>query len=112
MIVETFVAAGVPVDEFIAAGGLTKNRFVMQVYADVLRRPISVIGTDQGPAVGSAIHAAVAAGCYPDVTAAAAVMGAVNPRCTSRSPQRPTATTTCSPSTAPSTTTSAGAGAT
>ena len=57
------------------AGGLLKNPFVMQVYADVLRRPLSVISSDQGPALGSAIHAAVAAGAYPDVPAAAAAMG-------------------------------------
>jgi L-ribulokinase len=75
MIVETFEAAGVPVTEVVAAGGLLKNAFLMQVYADVLRRPIAVIGSAQGPALGSAIHAAVAAGHYPDVRAAAAVMG-------------------------------------
>ncbi len=74
-IVEAFDDAGVPVEEFIVAGGLLKNRFLMQVYADVLRRPLSVIGSDQGPALGSAIHAAVAAGAYPDVPAAAAAMG-------------------------------------
>ncbi|GAA2871129.1 ribulokinase [Streptosporangium fragile] len=74
-IVETFEASGVPVEEFVAAGGLIRNRFLMQVYADVLRRPISVIGSEQGCALGSAIHAAVAAGAYPDVTAAAAAMG-------------------------------------
>ncbi|MEU4605283.1 ribulokinase [Kribbella sp. NPDC023972] len=74
-IVEAFETSGVAVEEFIAAGGLLKNRFLMQVYADVLRRPLSVIGSDQGPALGSAIHAAVAAGAYADVPAAAAVMG-------------------------------------
>jgi L-ribulokinase len=47
----------------------------MQTYADVLGMPISVIGSDQGPALGAAIHAAVAAGAYPDVPAAAAAMG-------------------------------------
>jgi L-ribulokinase len=75
VIVEALEANGVPVNQFIASGGLIKNDFVMQIYADVLNRPIGVIGTDQGPALGSAIHAAVAAGAYPDVPAAAAVMG-------------------------------------
>ena len=74
-IVEAFDAAGVPVQEFVVAGGLVKNRFLMQVYADVLQRPLSAITSDQGPALGSAIHAAVAAGAYPDITAAAAAMG-------------------------------------
>ena len=38
----------------------------------------SVIGSDQGPALGSAIHAAAAAGAYPDVRSAAAAMGRKN----------------------------------
>ncbi|MEV0589530.1 ribulokinase [Nonomuraea sp. NPDC050310] len=75
LIVETFEHAGVPVTEFVAAGGLLQNRFLMQVYADVLRRPVSVIGSGQGPALGSAIHAAVAAGAYPGIQEAAAAMG-------------------------------------
>jgi L-ribulokinase len=74
-IIEAFEDSGVAVEEFIAAGGLLKNRFLMQVYADVLRRPLSVADSSQGPALGSAIHAAVAAGAYPDVPAAAGVMG-------------------------------------
>ncbi|MEV5501826.1 ribulokinase [Nonomuraea fuscirosea] len=75
MIVETFEKSGVPVEEFVVAGGLLKNPFLMQVYADVLRRPLSVIGSDQGPALGSAIHAAVAAGAYSSIEEAAAAMG-------------------------------------
>ena len=71
VIVETFRDAGVPVEEFIVAGGLAKNRLLMQIYADVTRLPLSVIDSEQGPALGSAIHAAVAAGAYPDVAAAA-----------------------------------------
>ncbi len=78
LIVETFNASGVPVTEFVVAGGLIKSAPLMQIYADVLRRPLSVIGSDQGPALGSAIHAAVAAGAYPDVPAAASAMGRVN----------------------------------
>lgn len=77
MIVEAFETAGVDVIDFVAAGGLTSNAFLMQIYADVLRRPISVIGSDQGPALGAAIYAAVAAGAWPDITAAAEVMGKV-----------------------------------
>ena len=74
-IVEAFVGAGVAVDELIVAGGLAKNQLLMQIYADVLRLPLSLIGSEQGPALGSAIHAAVAAGVYPDVPAASASMG-------------------------------------
>jgi L-ribulokinase len=74
-IVQSFRESGVPVVEFIAAGGLIKNPVLMQIYADVLRMPLSLIGSEQGPALGSAIHAAVAAGAYPDVPAASDAMG-------------------------------------
>ncbi len=74
-IVDTFNANGVQVEDFIAAGGLIKNKFVMQIYADVLNRPIHTIGSEQGPALGSAIHAAVAAGAYPDIQSASEIMG-------------------------------------
>ena len=76
-IVDTFNTSGVPVKEFIAAGGLIKNRFVMQIYADILNMPIKVIRSAQGPALGSAIHAAVAAGAYRDIVEASAAMGGV-----------------------------------
>jgi L-ribulokinase len=76
-IVETFTASGLPVTELVVTGGLVKNAFLMQVYSDVTGLPLSVISSDQGPALGSAIHAAVAAGAYPDVPAAAAAMGRV-----------------------------------
>lgn len=76
-IVETFIAAGVPVEEFIAAGGLLRNTALMQIYSDVLAMPISVVTSAQGPALGSAIHAAVAAGAYPDIDTAAEAMGSV-----------------------------------
>ena len=74
-IVEAFERSGVPVRELVVAGGLLRNDFLMQVYADVLRRPLSALRSEQGCALGSAIHAAVAAGAYPDVHAASAVMG-------------------------------------
>jgi L-ribulokinase len=74
-IIEAFEASSVAVEDIVVAGGLLKNRFVMQIYADVLRRPLHLIGSEQGPALGSAIHAAVAAGEYDDINAASAAMG-------------------------------------
>jgi L-ribulokinase len=43
----------------------------------VTRLPLSIIDSAQGPALGSAIHAAVAAGAYADVPTAAKSMGKV-----------------------------------
>ena len=41
MIVETFGEYGVPVNEFIAAGGIAKkDPMMMQIYADVLNMPV------------------------------------------------------------------------
>lgn len=77
VIVEALELGGVPVTEFVVTGGLKKNELLMQIYADVLRRPVSVAESEQGPALGSAIHAAVAAGAHPDVRTAAAAMGRV-----------------------------------
>jgi len=78
VILDAFADAGLPVGELFAAGGLVKNPLVMQVYADVTRMPLHLIGSEQGPALGSAMHAAVAAGVHPDIRAAAAAMGKVS----------------------------------
>jgi len=76
-IIEAFVSSGVPVTELIISGGLTKNKMLMQIYTDVTGLPLSIITSNQGPALGSAIHAAVAAGRHPDMATAAAAMGRV-----------------------------------
>ena len=75
MIVETFIDSGVGVTEFVVAGGLLKNRLLMQIYADVLGLPLSTVQSTQAAALGSAIHAATAAGAFSDVRAAAKQMG-------------------------------------
>ena len=75
VIIDAFAGAGVPVAELVIAGGLMRNEVLLQIYADVTRRPLSLAGSQQGPALGSALHAAVAAGAYPDVPAAANAMG-------------------------------------
>ncbi|WP_405783446.1 ribulokinase [Streptomyces sp. NBC_00859] len=76
-IIEAFEEAGVPVSGVTLAGGLLENTFLTQLYADVIRRPLSLIRSSRGPALGSAMHAAVAAGAYRDIHAAAAAMGGV-----------------------------------
>ncbi len=76
VIIEAFENSGVPITELVAAGGLPeKNKLLMQIYADVTGREFRIIGSAQGPALGSAMHAAVAAGAYADIQAAAAQMG-------------------------------------
>jgi L-ribulokinase len=75
-IIEAFERRGVPVNDLVAAGGLPeKNKLLMQIYADVTGREFKLAGSSQAPALGSAMHAAVAAGVYPDIDAAAAKMG-------------------------------------
>lgn len=76
VIIESFENNGVAINQLVAAGGLPeKNKLLMQIYADVTGREFRIIGSSQGPAVGSAMHAAVAAGAYPDIHAAAEKMG-------------------------------------
>jgi L-ribulokinase len=75
-IIEAFEAQGIEVKELIAAGGLPeKNALLRQIYADVTGRTFRLSGSAQAPALGSAMHAAVAAGVYTDIHAAAAAMG-------------------------------------
>lgn len=80
MIIETFRENGVPVDEFYAAGGIAeKDPMTMQIYADIINMPIRISGSSQGPALGSSIFGAVAAGKerggYDSVFEAAGYMG-------------------------------------
>ncbi|MGB2908929.1 MAG: ribulokinase [Candidatus Aminicenantaceae bacterium] len=54
---------GAAVREIVNCGGLaSKNPFLMQIYADILGRPMMVSRSDQTPALGAAIFGAVAAG--------------------------------------------------
>jgi len=79
VIIEGFEATGVPVRTLVAAGGLPgKNPLLMQIYADVLQRDIHLVRSQQAPALGSAMHAAVAAGAYPDIATAAHAMGGLS----------------------------------
>ena len=82
MIVENYRENGIPVEEFYASGGISqKDPMTMQIYADVLNMPIKIAGSLQGPALGSAIFASVAAGKekggYDNIFEAARALGKV-----------------------------------
>ncbi len=78
-IIDSFENRGIAVKELVAAGGLPeKNQLLRQIYADVTGRPFKLSGSAQAPALGSAMHAAVAAGVYPNIQAAAEKMGKVS----------------------------------
>lgn len=75
-IVERFEEEGVTIDSVIGIGGVArKSPFIMQTLANVLDKPIKVAESDQAPALGAAIYAAVAAGIYPDVIEASRHLG-------------------------------------
>jgi L-ribulokinase len=62
-IIERLTEYGVPIERVVSCGGIAeKNDLFMQIYADVLARPMLVAGSPQTPALGAAISAAVAAG--------------------------------------------------
>lgn len=82
MIIENYRKYGLPVEEFFASGGISqKDPMTMQIYADVINMPVKIAGSLQGPALGSAIFATVAAGKsaggYDSVFEAARIMGNV-----------------------------------
>lgn len=56
---------GVPINEVVTTGGLAvKNDTLMQIYADVLDRPLKVAISDQTCAVGAALFGASCSGDY------------------------------------------------
>lgn len=75
-IVERFEEQGVAINSVIGIGGVArKSPFIMQTLANVLDKPIKIAASDQAPALGAAIYAAVAAGIYPNVIEASKKMG-------------------------------------
>jgi xylulokinase len=71
---DIMVELGVPVDSIRATGGGAKSPFWRQLQADVFQRPVSAMASDEGPAMGVAILAAVGAGEYASVAEACGAM--------------------------------------
>jgi L-ribulokinase len=62
-IIDRIEEYGVPVKEVVNCGGLAiKNPLLMQIYADITGRPMKLSRSEQTPALGAGIFAAVAAG--------------------------------------------------
>ena len=75
-IADRFQDEGIQIKSVIGIGGVArKSPFIMQTLANVMNMPIKVAASDQAPALGAAIYAAVAAGCYPNVISASKRMG-------------------------------------
>lgn len=75
MIVDNFEQHGLQIREVYATGGISqKNSLMMQIYSDVLGKPVLVPKLRQAGAMGSAVLAAYAAGEYETVSDAAEKM--------------------------------------
>ena len=74
-ILDRIAEYGVEVREVVACGGIAeKNPLFMQIYADVLGRPVKISRSSQTCALGSAIAAAAAAKAHPSMPAAQKAM--------------------------------------
>ena len=83
-IMESYERAGLHVEKLHAVGGIAKkNPLLMQIYADVLNRPIYICRSTQAAALGASMFAAAAAGekagGYATVQEAVATMAALEP---------------------------------
>lgn len=75
-VMEQCASYGVKVTRLVATGGITvKNPLLMQEYANLLGQTVSVGQFTEGPALGAAIFAAVAAGIYKTPVEAYKQMG-------------------------------------
>ena len=75
-IVERFHEEGLTIKNIIGVGGVArKSPFIMQTLSNVLNLTVKVAETDQAPALGASIYAAVAGGIYNDTAKASSVMG-------------------------------------
>jgi L-ribulokinase len=62
-IIDRIEEYGVKVREVVNCGGLAiKNTLMMQIYADILDRPMKISRSEQTPALGAGVFAALAAG--------------------------------------------------
>lgn len=70
-IIEAMQDAGVQTEQIVACGGGSRSPLWMQIHADILGKPITVLDEPHAAALGAAICAATAANWYDQIQAAA-----------------------------------------
>jgi xylulokinase len=61
-IMDSLQAMGIPVDRILSVGGGTKNQSFIKTKADVLGRPLTIVGLNEATGIGAAMLAARATG--------------------------------------------------
>ncbi len=74
LILENMAANGFVVRELTLSGGVAKSPVWLQVHADVLGLPLKLTRTSEAACLGSAVSAAVGAGCFGTIVEAARAM--------------------------------------
>lgn len=79
IITEHFEISGVPINKIIIGGGIAlKSPMIMQIFSNILKRPLEIASSAQAGALGASIAAAVAAGSanggYDNILQAQALM--------------------------------------
>jgi L-ribulokinase len=77
VIVEQVEHYSLPIDDVVVSGGIAQSPLAMQIYADVLGRPVRLARSVNASAAGAAIFGAVAGGAHPNAESAQAAMGGV-----------------------------------
>jgi L-ribulokinase len=93
VIVENYEKAGIPVNKIVLSGGIpSKNPLIVQIYADILNRPVKVCASDQACALGAAILGIAAASeavtGYKDANEIAAKLGKVQDKVYTPDPEQ------------------------
>jgi L-ribulokinase len=74
IILDAYKNAGIPVNDLVVCGGLTKDPLIVQIYADVMNLSVKVAASNQAVALGSCILGAMAAGGFATMEDAIAKM--------------------------------------
>ncbi|MAW82443.1 MAG: carbohydrate kinase [Parvularcula sp.] len=71
LIIETMSDNGVPIENVVACGGVTRSPVWTQIHADIIGSPVKLAAAACAPALGSAMFGAIGAGHYDGLDEAA-----------------------------------------